>query len=189
MKKKLNINKICIAGICLSIGLILPFITGQIREIGNMLCPMHIPVILCGYICGPLYGLIIGIITPIIRSLIFTAPSLYPLALSMAVELGIYGFISGLLYKLLVRKTNKQIVNIIYIYISLIVALILGRIGWGLARYLLTLIDNTLTFTKEMFISGALLLAWPGIIIQLIIIPIIITTLTKKSMIPLKETK
>lgn len=187
--KRININKICISGLCLALGLILPFITGQIKEIGNMLCPMHIPVIICGFICGPFYGLIIGILTPIIRSLIFSMPPFYPLAISMAVELGMYGLISGLLYNVLIKKnvSNKISLNIIYIYISLIVAMIIGRVSWGLTRYMLTLIDDTMTFTKETFISGALLTAWPGIIIQLILIPLIIVTLTNNKIIPLKE--
>lgn len=187
--KKININKICISGLCLAIGLVLPFITGQIKEIGNMLCPMHIPVIICGFICGPFYGLIVGIFTPLMRSAIFSMPPLYPLAISMTVELGMYGFISGLLYNLLIKKniTNKISLNIIYIYISLIIAMIIGRVSWGLVRYMLTLIDNTLTFNKELFISGAFLTAWPGIIIQLILIPLIIIILTNNKIIPLKD--
>ncbi len=33
-----------------AIGIVLPFFTGQIQLIGNMLLPMHIPVMLCGLI-------------------------------------------------------------------------------------------------------------------------------------------
>lgn len=189
--KKIRINKICITGLCLAIGLILPFITGQIKEVGNMLCPMHIPVIICGFICGPIYGALLGMVTPLLRSLIFTMPTFYPLAISMSVELCIYGFVSGAIYNFLIKKNkeNKLSLNIIYVYISLIIAMILGRVGWGLTRYLLTLIDETMKFSKEMFISGALLTAWPGILIQLILIPLIIISLTNNRIIPLKEGK
>ena len=78
------IFKITFSGISIALGLVLPFLTGQIPEIGSMLCPMHIPVFICGIICGWKYGLIVGFITPILRSVIFQMPPFYPVALSMA---------------------------------------------------------------------------------------------------------
>ena len=73
-----------LAAIFLVFGWILPLVTGRIPEIGNMLCPMHIPVMLCGFILGPWYGLIIGFITPLTRGFIFGMPTFYPTGISMA---------------------------------------------------------------------------------------------------------
>ena len=42
-----NTKKLVWAAVFLALGLILPFFTGQIPEIGNKLLPMHIPVLLC----------------------------------------------------------------------------------------------------------------------------------------------
>ena len=91
MRKK-SVVKLVVAALCLALCLVLPFITGQIREIGNMLCPMHLPVLLCGFLCGWPYGLAIGFIAPLLRSVLFGMPPLFPTALAMAFELAGYGF-------------------------------------------------------------------------------------------------
>ena len=75
---------------CLALALILPLITGQIRTVGNMLCPMHIPVLLCGFICGPVWGLAIGFAAPFLRILCFGMPALFPNAVGMAFELAAF---------------------------------------------------------------------------------------------------
>ena len=97
----------------LALSFVLPFFTMQINEIGDMLCPMHIPVILCGYLCGGPWGLVVGIIAPLLRSLVMTMPVMYPTAICMAFELGTYGLTAGLLYKVLPKKKP-------YIYVSLV---------------------------------------------------------------------
>ena len=163
---KNNTLKITYAALFLALGMALPFLTGQIPEIGNMLLPMHISVMLCGLICGPLYGLGIGALTPILRSLIFTMPPLMPTAFSMAFELATYGFVIGLMYKKLHGKRFA-------VYVSLLVTMILGRIMWGLVSiYFYGLVGKT--FTYAIFFAGAFLNAIPGIILQFVLIPVII---------------
>ena len=83
------------AAMFFAIGLVLPFVTGQVPEIGNLLLPMHLPVLLCGFICGPIYGSVVGVFLPIVRSLIFGMPALLPSAVTMAFELMAYGFFTG----------------------------------------------------------------------------------------------
>lgn len=153
----------------LAIGIIFPFITMNIPVVGKMLLPMHVPILLCGFILGPSYGALIGFITPLLRSFLFGAPIFYPHAVSMSFELLVYGFTSGLVYHLVFKKDNK----IMKIYISLIIAMILGRISYGIVKVIMGLIESSV-FTFEMFISYSLINAIPGIIFQLIIIPLII---------------
>lgn len=155
--------KITLSAMFIALGLVLPFLTGQIPAIGNMLLPMHIPIILCGFVCGWQYGLAVGFITPILRSLIFHAPPMMPTAFAMAFELAAYGLLCGLLYRLLPKK-------IVYLYASLALAMIGGRIIWGIAMLCITGLSGS-AFGFETFISGAFLTAVPGIILQLIIIP------------------
>lgn len=174
-KHKIILN-ITLSGLFIALGLLLPFLTGQIPEIGSMLCPMHIPVLICGFVCGWKYGTIVGFITPLLRNVIFSMPPLYPTALSMAFELATYGFIAGFLYELF-SNNNKN--GIIYIFITLIVSMILGRLVWGCIRYILAIIDGSYSFTISIFLSGAFITAWPGIILQLILIPTLIITLEK----------
>ena len=158
----------------LALGLFLPFLTGQIPEIGKMLLPMHIPVILCGFICGWKYGLGIGILLPIMRSFIFGMPILYPKAVAMAFELAAYGLVCGFFYYRFKKK------NVLAIYASLVSAMILGRVALALANItLLGLGEGGYTFA--LFLSGALLDAIPGIILQLILIPALVAAINKVS--------
>lgn len=173
MNRRELILKISLSGMFIALGLILPFLTGGIPEVGSMLCPMHIPVLICGFICGWKYGLVVGFIIPLLRSFIFTAPPLYPAALSMAFELATYGFIAGLLFD----KLNKR--NLLTNYLILISAMLAGRIIWGLIRFILSLIDGTLNFSLKIFVSGAFVSAWPGILLQLILIPVLIVAIDK----------
>lgn len=161
------IRNMVLAAMFLAIGLLLPFVTVQIPEIGKKLLPMHIPALLCGFICGPWYGAVIGFIMPVLRSLIMGGmPPLVPTAIPMAFELLAYGMVAGLLYRLLKK-------NMVCLYISLIVAMLAGRMMWYGASYLVyTMMDSV--FTSKMFLLGAFMNAIPGIIIQLAIIPPIV---------------
>ncbi len=173
---RLQINKMCLAAMFIALGWLLPFITGQIQQVGNMLCPMHLPVLIAGFVLGPWYGCVIGMVIPLSRSLIFGMPPLYPIGFAMMFELAMYGFVSGFLFKLLKTKTKWSDLSIIYI--SLITAMILGRGIWGITRTICGLFPNS-SFTWKAFMSGAFLTAWPGILLQLILIPLLIFTLNK----------
>lgn len=176
----LKIRRLCLTGLFLSIGWILPLFTGQIQLIGNMLCPMHIPVYLSGFILGPIYGLIIGFILPLTRTLIFGMPVLYPSSLCMAFELAMYGFFSGFLYRILNKMLSDK--KLASIYVSLLLSMVVGRVVWGIAMYLCNLVIKN-AFTWTLFVGGAFVNAWPGIIIQLILIPVVIRALEKSHMI------
>ncbi len=165
-----NTKRLTISAVLLTLGLILPFFTGQLQTIGNKLLPMHLPILICGFVCGWKYGLLTGFITPLLRSLLFSMP--LPInAFCMAFELATYGAISGCLYEKLKGTKFK-------IYISLFVSMILGRIVWGIVSVIVYGISGT-TFSWEIFIGGALLNAIPGILLQLLLIPLIIFTLEK----------
>ena len=144
---KHNTKKLVLSGLFLAIGLVLPFLTGQIPEIGNMISPMHFPVLL------------------------FQMPPLYPVGLAMAFEMAAYGLVSGLVY-------SRVQHNIKGIYLSLIPAMVVGRIVWGIAQVVLMGLSGG-SFTFHAFIAGALINAVPAIVLQLILIPLIIAALQK----------
>ena len=162
-----NTRKMTLAAMFLALGQVLPFITGHIPEIGKMLSPMHIPVLLCGFFCGWQYAAIVGFICPILRSFLFGMPALFPNAVGMAFELMTYGFLSGLLS----GKLGKD--KLWKIYVALIGAMIGGRIVWGIAQVILLGITGS-AFTWSAFVAGAFLNAIPGIILQLILIPALV---------------
>ena len=166
--------KTVFAAMFLALSYVMPFLTGQIPEIGSMLCPMHIPVLLCGFICGPTWGMAVGFITPILRSMLFGAPiAIVPNALAMAFELATYAFVAGILYK----KLNK---NIFYTFIALIASMVAGRLVWGAVMFVLILANQAAGEIGFSLIWGSTVLqSIPGIILQLVAIPPIITVLRK----------
>ena len=125
---------------------------------------MHIPVLLCGFLLGAPYGLLVGFITPLLRSMLFGMPPFIS-ALTMAFELATYGFISGITYK--VTK---------HCFGSLCVAMLCGRIVWGIVSLIILGFE---AFPFSVFLAGVFLQAIPGIVLQLILIPILVKFLDK----------
>lgn len=119
MKKQSTIKIMIYAAMFLALAYVIPFLTGQIPQIGSMLCPMHIPVLLCGFICGWPWGLLVGLFAPILRSVTLGMPPLFPTAVCMAFELVAYGAAAGILYKTLPKKKC-------FIYCALLGAMVIG---------------------------------------------------------------
>lgn len=170
-ESKMRARTLTLSAMFLALTQVLPFLTGQIPQIGAMLCPMHIPVLLCGFFCGGPSGFLVGLIAPILRSAVFGTPLMFPKAVCMAVELSFYGLLSGVLHRYL-PKTKWNV------YVSLIAAMVIGRIVWGCAMLLCMGLDVS-RFGFSAFIFGALINAIPGIVIQLILIPILVITLER----------
>ena len=175
-----KIRNLTLSAMFICLGYVLPFLTGQIKEIGSMLLPMHIPVLLTGFICGWKYGLAVGFILPIFRSMTMGMPIMYPSAISMAFELATYGFVSGLLYFRSAWKCIRAVLK------SLIVSMICGRVVWGIVQVILLGVKGT-AFTFSMFFAGAFINAVPGIIIQLVFIPVLMLSLQKAKIITYGE--
>ncbi len=169
-------KKLTLSAMFLAIGVVLPFLTGQLRSVGNMLLPMHIPVFLCGLICGWQYGAAVGFVLPLLRSVAFGMPPLYPNAAAMAVELLTYGAVAGFLY----ARSRWQCV--VALYRCLLAAMVAGRVVWGIAEVLLLGLGGN-AFTWQAFLAGALLNAIPGIVLQLILIPAVMVALHRTGLV------
>ena len=175
-KRKNQLVNLTLSAMFLAIGLLLPFLTGQIKQIGSALLPMHIPVLLCGLICGWQYGLGVGLVVPLLRSALFGMPIFFPNAVSMAFELATYGFVVGFLY------FHSRWKCVVALYRCMIIAMLSGRVVWGIVQVcLLGLGENGFTFSA--FIAGAFLNAIPGIILQLILIPSIMIALNRTGLV------
>lgn len=171
MSSNKKLYRMILSALFLALAMVLPFLTGQIPQIGNTLCPMHLPVLLCGFFCGPWYGLGVGLIAPLLRFLLFGMPPIIPTGISMSLELAAYGLISGWLYSKLPSKK-------VYVYVSLLGAMIGGRIVWGITRLVLYGLGIA-PISWELFWSFAFLAAIPGIFIQLVLVPVLVFTLEK----------
>ena len=172
MKRETNVKKLTYSALFLALAFVLPFLTGQIQQFGSMLCPMHIPVILCGFICGGPWGLLVGMLAPLLRSATLGMPVLFPNAVCMAVELAVYGLVAGVLYKVL-PKTKASV------FTALITAMICGRAAWGLVMFT-ALGFNAAEFGIKAVIAATVTGSVPGIVLQLVLIPMIVFVVQKK---------
>ena len=174
----LQVRRLTYAALYLAIALVLPFITGQIPEIGKRLSPMHIPLLLCGFMCGWPYGLAVGFIAPLLSSALNGMPGLFPDAVVMAFELAAYGALSGLLYRLLPKKKWS-------IYAALIGAMLAGRIVYGIVYLFLTglglvkINDALLAFVWVRAFAKP----FAGIILQIALVPLLVMVLERARLI------
>ena len=171
MRSSLSVRKLTLSAMLVAVGLLLPFVTGQIQVIGSMLSPMHLPVFIGGLLCGPVWGFAVGAVLPILRSALFGMPPLMPTAAAMTFELAAYGLFSGLLRKALPK-------TLAMLYASLCASMVLGRIVWGIASlFLYGFVEKS--FTWQLFVTNGFVNAIPGIILQLVVIPPIVRALEK----------
>lgn len=169
--KRNDVKKLTLSAMFLALAFVMPFLTGQISQIGSMLCPMHIPILLCGFFCGPVWGLLTGFIAPVLRSVILGVPPMFPKAVCMAFELATYGFVAGWLHNRLAKKKRN-------IYVSLGSAMIAGRLVWGVAMFCCMGLEVS-RFGINAFLAGAFLNAVPGILIQIILVPLLVMGVEK----------
>ena len=173
-------KKLTLAAMFFAIGLILPLFIAQIPTIGQMLLPMHIPVLLCGLMVGWEYGLIVGFFLPLVRSILFGMPAMFPNAVSMAFELATYGLVIGWLYGHAKWQCVKSL------YRCMISAMLAGRLVWGVVRIVLLGMSGV-PFGWQLFLAGAFFNAIPGIILQLIMIPALMVALNKAKIVPFRK--
>ena len=172
MNENRSVKKLILAALFLALALVLPFLTGQIPQIGAMLCPMHIPALLCGFCCGWPWGLAVGLTAPVLRSLLLGMPPMFPVAVSMSLELAAYGTVSALVYRRLPRRKGS-------VYVALFVAMVAGRLVWGGAQFLFAGLDPT-AFGLAAFWSGAVATAVPGILVQIAVVPVLVLVMEKQ---------
>lgn len=172
MKNNDASRQLSLAALLMAVGFVLPFVTGHVPAVGNMLCPMHIPVMLCGFLCGAPLGALLGAVLPILRGLVLGMPPLIPTGCSMAFELAAYGFLCGFLS----RRDGRD--SLFRLYVILIVSMLLGRCVWGVASYfILRSMGNA--FTWHVFFVRGFMNATVGILLQLVIIPPLVLRLRR----------
>lgn len=173
------VRRTVLAALCIALCVVLPIAFHSIPNAGSVILPMHIPVLVCGMICGWPYGFICGLLGPLVSSLLTGMPPAAYLP-PMMVECATYGAATGLLLKF-VRTRNLTA----DLYISLIGAMLLGRVVSGIAKALIF----TPGMAMSMWITSSFVTALPGIVIQLVLIPQIIRILMKAKYLPQRYAK
>lgn len=161
---------IILTSLFICIGIVLPMVFHSFSMAGNMFLPMHIPVILCAIVCREKWGAFCGFLVPIISSFLTGMPPIFPVAIVMSFELACYGAI----LPILIKKYN--------IYVSLIITLFIGRIFACIVNFFILGVVPSIN-ALITFIGGLFITALPGIIIQLILIPILYKFLKKRGLV------
>lgn len=169
MNYRTKTTNLVMGGLLIAIGVIVPSIFHTTGIAGNIFLPMHIPVLLGGFLLSPIYALLVGILTPILNSLLTGMPPLFPMTVIMVFELGIYGFAASYLY----RRLRVPVI------VSLILSMIVGRIVSGIVVYVLVLAFSTVKIDPLLFVKGGIITGLPGIIIQIILIPVLMHGINK----------
>ena len=167
-------KKIVYTAVCVALCVVLPMAFHAVNNAGQIFLPMHIPVLLCGLMCGWPFGFICGVLGPVLSSLLTGMPPAAMLP-SMAIECAAYGCITGLMMQFV--NTKKPLADL---YISMVTAMVLGRVLAGLVKSFI-LSPGTAPFA---WVTTSLVAGIPGIIIQLILIPLVVISLTKAKLRP-----
>jgi len=137
---------------------------------GRIFLPMHIPVLICGFVVGPMAGFIVGLISPFLSHLLTSMPPAYAVPL-MTMELALYGLVAGFTFQKL--KFN--------IFPALIISMIAGRLAFALGLFLLGMFIELPYGPIEYMAGGILLTSWPGILIQMVLIPPLVYAIKRTS--------
>lgn len=177
MREMSYVKRIIIAAMCIAFCVVLPIAFHAIPNAGNIFCPMHIPVLLCGLICGGGFGIVCGITGPFLASIITSMPPMAYLPGMMA-ELVAYGVITGIMMRFI--HTKRLYVDL---YISLVTGMLVGRVIAGATKALIFVADR---YSIALWVTAYFVTAWPGIVIQLVLIPAIVFALEKAKLISLR---
>lgn len=183
MNRNTGLYRLIVTAVLLALGMVLPFLTGQIPEIGQLVSPLHIPAFICGLTCGPVYGAALGFALPLVRSAVLGMPPLVPVALPMAFELCGYGLLCGLLYPLARRLLGKK-AHWLSMLAALIVAMVGGRLLGGAAKAVVMGMGGN-AYTFQAFVTAYFTGTAVGALIHLIIVPAVVTALEKARLSPM----
>lgn len=175
-----QVKRLVFAGLCAALGVVLPIAFHSVQNAGAIFLPMHIPVLLCGLICGWPYGLACGVLAPLLSHLLTGMP---PAAIlpGMLIELAVYGLVSGLMMKRI--RIGKYLWDII---LSLIIAMILGRVTYGVLNSFIFMAGK---YSLSIWLSAAFVTGLPGIAIQIVLIPALVLALEKAKIVPARYPK
>ena len=179
----LSIRRMVNTAVLIAIGIVLPIVFHMIPVGlgGRALLPMHIPILLAGLIAGPLYGFFAGLITPVLSSMLTGMPAAGIVTYGMMVELSVYGAVAG--FTMRIVRTKRTTVDL---YVSLVAAMIAGRVATGIAQAFV-LFDGA--YAIGLWITSYFTTSIPGIVLQMVFIPIIVVALEKARLIPTRYPK
>ncbi|SCG81630.1 hypothetical protein DW1_0009 [Proteiniborus sp. DW1] len=168
MNKRFTTRDLVVTGLLLALGLVTPMMFHFFGGTGPVFLPMHIPVLIGGFVLPPFLALLLGMVTPLVSSLLTGMPVIFPMGVIMFFELGIYGLVASLAS----RKLRLAPI------LSLIIAMIAGRVAAGIVVFVLSS-GFGIQMNSIAFVKGAIVTGLPGIVIQMILIPSLVYAINK----------
>lgn len=179
MDRNRPVYRLIVSALLMALGLVLPFLTGQLPALGQAICPLHIPALIAGLTCGWGWGAALGLVLPILRSLLFGMPALVPVAVPMAAELAVYGLVCGMMYPFLRRRMKRLPAMLL----TMLAAMVAGRILGGGAKALVMGLTGG-SFTFAMFVSGYFTSTAVGALVHLLVVPPVVLALERAHLSP-----
>ena len=170
-----QVKMIVIAAVCAALCIVLPMAFHSIPNAGALWLPMHIPVMISGLVAGPVAGAVTGLLGPVLSSLLTGMPAA-PILPSMTCELVVYGLVSGLLCAHV--RTGRLPLDL---YVSLVGAMICGRIVGGLLQ---ALIFSAGSYSLAAWATAYFLTGLPGIVLQLVVVVPVVVALERAGLVP-----
>jgi hypothetical protein len=160
----------------IALNIVVPWIFHQVHLAGPTFLPMQIFVLAGGLLFGWRAGLVIGLFTPIVSYAVSGMP--FPgILVQTTMELSAYGLITGLL-----RERFRM-----GVFVSLLGAMAGGRLVLLLAAAVIYLVSGAShnfagpESNPFLVVWSAIWQGWPGILIQIISIPLIICRVEKST--------
>lgn len=179
--KRNNLYRMVVTAVLLAVGMVLPFLTGQLQSIGKLISPLHIPAFICGLTCGPWWGAALGLVLPVLRSVVFGMPKLMPTAIAMMFELAAYAAVAGMLYPMMLKALkNKRLAAML---IALVIAMLAGRVAGGVAQAVILGAQGS-SYGFGMFVAGYFGSNLVGAAIHLVVVPVVVLALEKAKLSP-----
>ena len=170
-----NIRNMTFAALCTALCPVMPLLAGLIPNGRQFLSPMHIPPLLCGLVTGPVYGAAAGLLGPLLGALTVGTPPMAKLP-QMMTELCCYGLVTGLMMKFV--RTGKLRTDL---WLSMVTAMVVGRIAGGLVTGLIMLKGE---YSVKLWAGAYFAGTEPGIVIHLLLIPAIYYAIERSGLIP-----
>lgn len=182
--KRTQLAKMLIMAILLAVGMVLPFLVGQVQLLGQAISPLHIPVFICGLTCGWPWGAALGVLLPILRSVIFGMPPMMPTGLCMAFEMCAYGLLTGMLYPAFRKMIrSKKFGHLPAMLAAMLIAMVAGRLVGGAAKAIILGLNGN-SYSFDAFIAAYFVGTSVGAVVHLIVVPAIVAALERAKLSP-----
>ncbi len=168
-------RRLVLTAVSVAMCVVLPMAFHAVPNAGKVLLPMHIPVLLCGMLCGAPCGAVCGLLGPLLSSVLTAMPAAAMLP-GMMVECAVYGLSAGAMLRLI--RTGRIYADL---YLSLLIAMLLGRVASGLAKALLFQAGE---YTVAAWVTASFVTALPGIFLQLLLVPSLVYCLMRAGQLP-----